>query len=294
MKIYRNKKAEQKIVETYDKLLTMWGVTVKEEDVDTFYGTTHVLTCGLENNPPLVLFHGVGDDSALMWMYNAKELAEHFRIYAVDTIGGPGKSRPNANYTNAFDEIRWLDEVFEKLNLNSVFIAGVSNGAYITQHYGIMRPCKVIKMVCMSGSAVSTENGKSPIRRMLKVFLPEAIFPTDRNIVKLIRKLTGDNYKTFTENAPLMEHYKYLLRGFNTMAMTYHKIKTFTQEQVGSLKGRALFLCGDKDPLGDKAAVQSLLDKNGLNYRFFPNAGHGINHEIPSEINQIITDFLKE
>ena len=294
MKIYRNKRAGQRIVETYDRLLAMWGVPVHEIDIDTFYGATHVLQCGHDSNPPLVLFHGVGDDSALMWMYNAKELAEHFCIYAVDTIGGPGKSRPNANYTKAFDQIRWLDEVFEKLQLNMTHLAGVSNGAYITQHYGIMRPEKVIKMVCMSGSAVSADTGKSPLRRMLKVFLPEALFPTDKNVIKLIRKLTGDNYKAFTKNAPLMEHYKYLLRGFNTMAMTYHKIRTFTQAEVDSLQGRALFLCGDMDPLGDKATVQALMNKHGLNCRFFPHAGHGINHEIPGEINQIITGFLKE
>ncbi len=293
MKIYRNKRSEQKIIETYDKLLAMWGTPFEEKDVETFYGSTHVILCGQENNPPLVLFHGVGDDTALMWMYNAKELSAHFRIYAVDTIGGPGKSRPNANYTNDFDEIRWLDEVFDRLKLNSAFLAGVSNGAYITQHYGIMRPDKVTKMVCMSGSAVSTETGKSPMRRMLKVFLPEALFPTDRNVIKLIRKLTGDNYRIFTENALLMEHYKCLLRGFNTMAMTYHKIKPFSKEQVDSLKGRTLFLCGEKDPLGDKNTVQSLMEKHRLDFRFFPNVGHGINHEISQKINQIVIDYLK-
>jgi pimeloyl-ACP methyl ester carboxylesterase len=293
MKIYRSKKAEQRIIETYNKLLAMWGTPVEEKDVGTFYGSTHVVLCGLESNPPLVLFHGVGDDSALMWIYNAKELSAHFRIYAVDTIGGPGKSRPNANYTNTFDEIKWLDEVFEKLKLNRAFLAGVSNGAYITQHYGIMRPEKVIKMVCMSGSAVSAETVKSPMRRMLKVFLPEALFPTDRNVIKLIKKLAGDNFSIFTDNATLMEHYSCLLRGFNTMAMTYHKIKPFSQEQVVSLKGRTLFLCGEKDPLGEKATVQSLMEQYHFDYRFFPNVGHGINHEISGEINQTVIDYLK-
>lgn len=67
-------------------------------DIDTTYGTTHVIACGNEDNPPLVLFHGVGDDSALMWNYNAKFLSEHYRIYAVDTIGGPGKSVPSVSH----------------------------------------------------------------------------------------------------------------------------------------------------------------------------------------------------
>ncbi len=293
MKIYKSDKAGRKILQTYDKLLSMWGTALEERDIDTFYGTTHVIVCGRESNPPLVLFHGVGDDSALMWIFNAKELAAHFRIYAVDTIGGPGKSRPNANYTKAFDELRWLDEVFDGLGLNRAFLAGVSNGAYITQHYAIMRPDRAIKMVCMSGSAVSTEIGNSPILRMLKVFLPEALFPTDRNVAKLIRKLAGVNYRKFVENAAIMEHYKCLLQGFNNMAMAYHRIKTFTEEQVHSLKDRVLFLCGEADPLGNKTLAKAAMEKYRFDHRFFPNVGHGINHEISDEINRIIIGYLK-
>jgi pimeloyl-ACP methyl ester carboxylesterase len=76
------------------------------------------------------------------------------------------------------------------------------------------------------------------------------------------------------------------------MAMTYHKIIPFTREQIDSLKDRALFLCGENDPLGDKNSVQSLMEKYSLKYRFFPNVGHGINHEISREINHIMIDFL--
>lgn len=293
MKIYKSKKAGQKICETYDALVAQWGVQTQELDVETFFGTAHVIECGMENSVPLVLFHGVGDDSALMWIYNAKALASHFRVYAVDTMGGPGKSRPNENYATGFDEIRWLDEVFEKLKLEKFNIAGVSNGSYMAQHYGIMRPERVMKIICMSGT-IADENCGSPLGRMLRVFLPEALFATKSNAVRLIRKMTGTNYSVFTENPTLMEHFYWLLKGFNKKIMTYHKIVYFDEEQISRISGKVLFLVGASDPLGNKQLSEKKFEHFHLAYRFFPGVGHGINQEMADEINRIIIGFCTE
>jgi pimeloyl-ACP methyl ester carboxylesterase len=293
MKIYKSEKAKINIHKTYDHLLSQWGVAFEEKDIPTTYGNTHVIMCGSESSPPLVLFHGVGDDSALMWIYNAKELAAHFRIYAVDTIGGPGKSQPNCQYNRNFDELKWLDELFDQLHLDSFYIAGVSMGSYITQHYGIMRPEKVLKLICMTGSVSIRKNG-SPLKRMVKVFLPEALFPTEKNVTRLIKKLAGDNYCVFTKTPAIMNHYGYLLRGFNSMAMSYHKIKAFEADQLASIKDKTLFLLGEMDPLGDSLHVKATLDEYCMNYRFFPGVGHGINHEIADEINKIIIQYFNE
>jgi pimeloyl-ACP methyl ester carboxylesterase len=56
------------------------------------FGDTHVLVAGAADAPPLVLFHGVGDDAAVMWLYHIKDLSARHRCYAVDTLGGPGRS----------------------------------------------------------------------------------------------------------------------------------------------------------------------------------------------------------
>lgn len=287
MKVYKNEKAELHILETYDKLLTLWGVETKEKDVDTYYGTTHVIECGKKSNPPLVLLHGVGDDSALMWYYNAKALAEHFSIYAIDTIGGPGKSRPNANYNKNFDQVQWMNEVFDKLKLEKFHLAGVSNGSYMAQHYGIRHPDRTLTIICMAGG-IADEGSKSPLFRMLKVFLPEALFPTEKNTEKLIKKMTGTNYKAFTDNPALMDHFHWLGKGFNNMAMSYHKIEFFSETEFKPIRGKVLFLRGESDPLGDIKVDKEKLERHHLDYQFFPNVGHAINHEIADEINQII------
>ena len=86
MKVHKSEKAKALIYDTNDRLLSRWNVEKEERDVPGTYGTTRVIICGDDCNPPLVLYHGVGDDSALMWLYNTEALSKHFRIYAVDTI----------------------------------------------------------------------------------------------------------------------------------------------------------------------------------------------------------------
>jgi len=289
MKVFKGTKAQDNILGTYNKLLEMWNVNIEETDIHTTYGTTHVIMCGDRNNPPLILFHGVGDNSALMWFYNAQELAQHFWVIAIDTIGGPGKSIPNENYNKEFDDIQWIDEVLTELDLDKVIIAGVSNGAYLAQYYGIYRPERVLKIICMAGT-VPVGSG-SPIKTMMKIFLPEALFPTKKNTEKLLRKLSGKNSDVFTGNPVIMEHYRWLLKGFNNMAMRFHKILSFTDTQVDSLREKTLYLAGDVDPfmvLGGK----ELLQRYKMNVKFFQDVGHGINHEISDEINRLIPEYF--
>jgi pimeloyl-ACP methyl ester carboxylesterase len=46
MKIYRREKARSRILSTYDQLIQRWGVDCIEQDVETRYGTTHIVSCG--------------------------------------------------------------------------------------------------------------------------------------------------------------------------------------------------------------------------------------------------------
>ena len=291
MKVYRSRKAMEAIMETYDQLLARWGVPVEERDVRTTYGETHVIACGDKAAPPLVLFHGVGDDSALMWLYNAQELSRHFRLYAVDTLGGPGKSRPNERYGKGFSDQQWLDEVFDGLGLDKAYVAGVSNGGYMAQYYGVHRPERVIRLVCMA-SSVPTGTGKGgAMKTMMKVFMPEALFPTRANVVKLLKKLSGKNSEVFTDDPLILKHYTALLKGYNNMAMGYHAVEPFTEEQIDLLRDKAIYLVGEADPFAQMGGREAL-QEHRMNTKLFADVGHGINHEIAQEIDREIVGYL--
>ena len=88
-----------------------------------------------------------------------------------------------------------------------------------------------------------------------------------------------------------MEHYRWLLKGFNNMAMRFHKIIPFDDEQINSIREKTLYLAGDDDPfmaLGGK----ELLLRYKMNAKFFPAVGHGINHEISEIINRLMIEYL--
>jgi pimeloyl-ACP methyl ester carboxylesterase len=220
-----------------------------------------------------------------MWIYNARALSEHFRIYAVDTIGGPGKSEPNAEYFKAYDQIRWIDELLDALKIERTYAAGVSNGAYLTTHYFIKRPERVIRAVCMSGA------GGGSMLRML-AFVPAALFPTERNIKKLLKKLCGPNTAGLTDNAEILRHWEYLLKYFNTRSMMYQKTVRFKDEELKTLSGRALFLIGESDGLIKLPGDLEKLERNHIGYKVIKNAGHALNHQQPELINREIVDFL--
>lgn len=299
MKVYTSRKAEVRIKETYSQLLELWNTPVTQLDVAGRYGTTHVNVFGDETLPPLVLFHGVGDDAALMWVYNAAELGMHFRCYAVDTIGGPGLSVPGDGYDASFEDSVWIAELLDALKLSKVYMAGVSNGAYLIQSFMLEHPERVIRGVAMSGSLpIATK--KKAMAAMLKVFLPEALFPTDKNVVKLIRKMSGSRYAVFTENPVVFEHFKLLMTGFNRKAMLNHKVRNYDAEAVKTLSRKCLYIEGEEDPFikaGGESMLQELKDLLAafkMDVHLVQDAGHGVNHEASSEVNSAIIEYLQK
>ncbi len=226
-----------------------------------------------------------------MWIFNAAFLCKHFHIFAVDTIGGPGKSRPNENYNKNFDDILWIDQVLDGLKIEKAFFAGVSNGGYLLQYYTLNRPERVIKGISIA-SAVPAGKRKGLIPPLFKVFLPEALFPSDKNVLKLMKKICGKNYHVFTDNPDIMFHWKSLLQGFNNMAMAFHKVRVFTDSEVASIRDKIVYLAGEEDPFQILGGKDALLSYN-MNAVFYPGAGHGLNHELAQEITQKILEELK-
>lgn len=284
MKKYRSKKAGENILRTYDELLKQWGLPIDERFIETRYGKTHVIVAGNPKGKPVVLFHGVGDDAALMWIYNAKALGAQFQLYAVDTIGGPGKSECSEKYTKDFEDAIWIDDILDGLQLKTASFIGVSHGGYLVQLYTAMRTERVEKAISISGAIAAGVSTYSPMKTMMKIFFPEAMFPTNKNVIKLLKKLSGKNYAVFTDNKLILEHYKWLLKGFNNMAMGYHKVGRFSDDKVDIIRDKVVFLVGEEDPFEKLGGKEQLINYKA-NVKFYPDVGHGLNHELSEEIN---------
>lgn len=301
VKVFKSDKARAEVLRGYDALLERWDVAAERINVQGRYGTTAVLRFGKRDGQKLVLFHGVGDNSALMWVFNAKALGEVFDVYAIDTIGGPGYSEPNECYTADFQDTIWLEETFDKLDLpkEGLLVAGTSCGAYFTQLCTATWPQRVLRSVSMAGGPAFVLDGEDAAKRkkssalvMMKVFLPEALFPTKNNTKKLLKKMSGSNCTLFIDDPLLFEENWAMLRGFNQMAMNCHKVShLFAGEERRAVTEKTLFLVGDDDPF-EKLGGMKVLLASGVKYKVFSGVGHGINHEIAPKINAILVQYL--
>ncbi|MUT68318.1 alpha/beta fold hydrolase [Paenibacillus sp. NEAU-GSW1] len=292
MKIFKSAKGREQVLQSYNRLLEQWSVAYQEADVETRYGVTHCIIAGNPDHPPLLLFHGVGDNSAVMWMLNMKALSKHYYCIAVDTIGGPGKSVPNENYNKKrFEQVDWINQVADQLRLERFHIAGVSNGAYMAFNYVVHEPERVKKVVCMEGGMVT-----SPIKSMVQTLLmmfPEMLVPTRSNLNKILRKLSSPNSRVFDRHPELADHLVLLMKQHNQQAMFVHKLQLYDKHKAAGLKEKLYFLMGDYK-LNHKEEFLSVLKDGGFPYKIISDAGHGVNHEQPEAVQNEMIRFLSE
>lgn len=290
MKRYKSLSGRQLIIDTYDLLLNSWDSNFEERDIETTYGLTHVIIAGDRQKPCLLLFHGIADNSAMMWIYNIKELSQKFYIIAVDAIGGSGKSEPNEEYFKSFNQVIWIDDILNSLEIHNTNICGVSYGAYLSYYYALKRPNKVNKAICLAGRIPTSQF--EIFSKMMAAFLPEALFPTEKNCRKLLRKLSGPNFSKFEENDLLMKHWYYLLKYFNNRSMMQHKIEIHSELELSELREKGVFLIGEYDRLTNYPQAIKRLEDNKLNYKIIKDIGHAINHEQAELINEEISRLL--
>lgn len=147
--IYKTPEGERDFQAWYDSALNDLDIEFESRTIQTSFGKTHMLVAGDEAAPPLVLVQGYGG-SAPLWHKQYADLVRQHRVYALDTVGMPGRSAAtpmsllDASYT------RWLVEVFDVLELNQPDVMGVCLGGWIVLRLGIDAPERIRKAVLLS------------------------------------------------------------------------------------------------------------------------------------------------
>lgn len=291
MKVFKSEEGRRQVLESYDRLVSQWGVTTEEKYIETHFGRTHVLLVGNKSNPPLLMFHGVGDNSAVMWVMNIRELSRYFFCIAIDTMGGPGKSEPNDHYVkNEFNIVQWINDVVCQLKLERFNIVGVSHGAYLAYLYTTHEKDKVIKTVCIEGGIIT-----NPLRSMIRTFMlafPEILIPTRENIIKIMKKMKPGS-ELFEKHPEIIDHMLLVMKNHRQVSMTPHSLEKYNKDLGIAVRDKLYFMFGGN--LQDKRnSVIELLDEGQYLYKVFAGAGHGLNMEKPEMVNKEIVTYLTE
>ena len=89
--VFKSQEGKKQILEYYDFLLKKISNPYERLIVDTSYGKIFILAMGKKDLPALILLHGSGMNSS-MWIKEMEEYSKCFRVYAIDTLGEPGRS----------------------------------------------------------------------------------------------------------------------------------------------------------------------------------------------------------
>jgi pimeloyl-ACP methyl ester carboxylesterase len=279
-------RAHKAYYEAYDKTLKKWGVAYEDLYITTSKGVAHVLMSGPRDGTPVVLLHGMSASST-MWYPNAKALAKHFRIFAIDLIIEPGKSNKTADFKNIEEVTAWYEEIFWALKLDSFHLIGTSRGGWIATDIALHSKRDIKSLILLS--PVQTIMWIPPSTDLLKNIFN--IFHSDKEAVERTMGTLSKNASKI--DSDYMAQYRLGLKN-DTEDKFLPQMKPFSNNELQSLKMPVLVLIGDDDMFNTKHTIH-------LTEKYIPrgrgevisNSGHFLSVDQPEVVDKKMVDFMK-
>lgn len=151
--IYKSPAGKREIMALYDAVLVRWPVAHETFNLPTRHGDTFIIASGEKSAPPLVLLHGSASN-AVSWVGDVVEYSQHFRVYAVDLPGEPGKSAENRPAWDGPGFAEWLEDVLDGLKIQKTALLGISQGGWTALKFATNRPERVARLVLLAPGGV--------------------------------------------------------------------------------------------------------------------------------------------
>ncbi|AEA45918.1 serine aminopeptidase domain-containing protein [Fluviicola taffensis] len=256
---FNNRQYERYEIRTSLGKTHIWGLNTNDEKLDT-----------------LVVFPGARTTS-LIWDFDKglDNLNHKMRIFMVETNGLPNLSDGSTPDIKSLDYGLWAAEVFEKLKIETAFIAGASFGGLICMKLGIVKPEKIkatflLNPGCLQPFSLTLKNLYYNILPLIK--------PNEKNVRKFLDKAVFSK-----PNHKLSDFSEKMLVDYEVFAISRYKDKTqkpyYMDKQLEDVKAETYLLVGDKDLLFpyqksvDNAQRQI---KTLKETKIYNNVGHGI------------------
>ncbi|MEM8890701.1 MAG: alpha/beta hydrolase [Bacteroidota bacterium] len=273
------------------------GYSYPSLKLKTSLGETHIWHHNLERKdlPALVLFPGART-TVLFWDLdkNLEILRAQYRLILVETNGLPNFSEGKSPNIKGLDYGKWGKEILDQLELEEVFLAGVSFGGEVAMKMGIIAPEKV-KAIFLFNSA-----GLSPFSlgwtNLYYNILP--VFKTNRKNVQLFLEKLIFQAPEHTLSESSMD----LVIDYEVFAIDRYKDKTqkpyFMGKELQRVQPDSYVFEGNADLLFPY--TNSI--KNARKYlpalkavEVFPDVGHGIETYAPAlkKMKEILESYVQ-
>jgi pimeloyl-ACP methyl ester carboxylesterase len=285
--MFKTPAGEAEFMACYDAALAQWPVPYASMHLPTRYGSTHVLTCGPDDGPALVLLHAAGT-SLTEWIHNIAALSHHHRTFLVDICGDPNKSVWSAPFRSRADAADWLSDVLDGLKLERASLVGHSYGGWMALNFALANPGRVERLALLAPAAAFAKFSLA----FFVHFLGPMIFPSRNGVHNTFRWLSATREVIDERLAEQMflavRHFQFAKGGI------YPTV--FSDEELRGLHVPTLLLVGEHEVIYDPRRVldRAVRVVPGIQAALLRDVGHLLNIERPDAINQRILTFLDQ
>jgi pimeloyl-ACP methyl ester carboxylesterase len=287
---FRSDDGEARYLAAYDAVLQGWPVPYEELDLPTRHGRTHVIASGPADAPPLVLLPSFAGTAAV-WRLNAEGLSRHFRVYALDVIGQPGKSEASGPLRNRRQYADWLLDVMDGVGAGRASIVGCSFGGFLALSQASLTPDRVERVVMISPAGTFASQYWK-LTYAMRIRAP---------LLKLARRLTGSKRApSLADLGPRRLPRDTLWSALIGVTMSEApevsviNAAVLSRAELRAIRAPTLLLIGDGERLYEPHATLALAKKRmpGLEGAIVAGADHIAAMAQPDDVNARIVAFL--
>jgi pimeloyl-ACP methyl ester carboxylesterase len=287
--MFRSEDSKARYMAAYDAALAEWPVPFEALHLPTRLGSTHVIASGAPDAPPLILLHSFAG-SATVWRSNVAELNRHFRTYAVDIVGQPGKSVASRRIRHRREFAGWLADLLDALGVARASIVGCSFGAFLALNQASLTPDRVERVVLISPAG--TFVGLS-----LKFMVTMLSQPLKRRVRRLLGNTRAPSLADLRIAPPKDAQWAALMGVTMGERMRPNMISAAVlgAAELRAIRAPTLLLIGDRERLYDPRATLQLAQRRmpSLQGAIVPDADHIAAMAQPDDVNARIIAFLQ-
>ena len=280
------------------------GKNVEDGWVEVGGLRVHCLMAG-EQNPPVLLLHGGGFDSAsLSYGPTIGPISRYRRVFAPDWPGYGESDKPKMRYSTEY-YVDFLGRLMDGLGLEKASLVGISMGGAISLGFSLRSPQRVEKLVLVDSHGLGR---KVPSRMMSYVvvrlpLLNKMVWATLRRSRRIIRwSLWTTFYDRRAVTGSLVDEVYRMAkkpgvgeawRSWQRNEIRWSGLHTNFVDKLHTLAVPTLILHGAEDryvPVSWARRAHGLIE--GSELRVFPRCGHWLTREKPGEFSIAVSEFL--
>jgi pimeloyl-ACP methyl ester carboxylesterase len=288
---FKSIEAQKQYVAFNDALSKKWPVPVEKTFVETSFGKTFVRISGPVDAPPLVLLPGSSANS-LSWRQNAGFLSGHFRIFAVDNIYDFGRSVYSRAPVNADDFSKWLNQLFDGLNLqNHINVMGTSYGGWIATEYALANPGRLDKLILVAPAATVLPVQSSFVIRALMTNIHPNFYRSF--MFWIFADLANQNDSGYQRVKEIIDESNLSAKCFKPYKFVVPAV--LKDDELKKLNVPTLFIVGNNEKLYSAKKAIERLNKiaPAIKTELIPAAGHDVMVSQSDRFNLMVLNFLK-